>query len=65
MSRVLGRRIIYTSPGVLAYARHARAVLDMPRGMVLVTTAISTAARLGQPGGLSNDVGIVLGRPPT
>ena len=64
LSDVLGRRITYTRPGVLTYARHARAVLDMPRGMVLVTTAIYTAARLGRADGLSNDVSMVLGRPP-
>lgn len=64
LSRVLGRRITYTRPGVLAYARHARTVLDMPTGMVLITTAIYTAARLGQAGGLSDDVITVLGRHP-
>lgn len=32
--------------------------------MVLVTTAIYTAARLGQAGGLTDDVGTVLARPP-
>lgn len=64
LSKVLGRRITYTRPGVLAYARHARAVADMPVGMVLITTAIYTAARLGKAGGLSDDVARVLGRPP-
>jgi len=64
LSRVLGRPITYTRPGVLTYARHAKTVLDLPVGMVLVTTAIYTAARLGQAGGLSNDVITVLGRPP-
>jgi len=64
LSGALGRRITYTRPGVLAYARHARTVLDMPMGMVLVTTAIYTAARLGKADGLSDDVATVLGRPP-
>ena len=64
LSRVLGRPITYARPGVLSYARHAKTVLDLPVGMVLVTTAIYTAARLGQAGGLSNDVITVLGRPP-
>ena len=64
LSQVLGRRITYRRAGVLAYARHARRVLQMPPGMVLVTTAINTAARLGQADGLTDDVSTVLGRPP-
>jgi uncharacterized protein YbjT (DUF2867 family) len=64
LSEVLGRRVTYRRPGVLAYSRHARRVLQMPVGMVLVTTAIYTAARLGRAGGLTGDVSTVLGRPP-
>jgi uncharacterized protein YbjT (DUF2867 family) len=64
LSRALGRPITYTRPGVLTYARHAQTVLGMPTGMVLVTTAIYTAARLGRADGLTNDVSTVLGRPP-
>lgn len=63
LGSVLGHPITYTRPGVLAYARHARTVLDLPVGMVLVTAAIYTAARLGQAAGLSDDVSTVLGRP--
>jgi uncharacterized protein YbjT (DUF2867 family) len=64
LSAALGRPITYPQPGLLAYARHARTVLKMPAGMVLVTTAIYTAARLGQADGLTDDVSNVLGRPP-
>ena len=64
VSRVLGRRIDYQRPGALAYARHAHTALAMPAAMVLVTTAIYTAARLGQAAGLTDDVAAILGRPP-
>lgn len=64
LSDVLGRRITYTRPSVLTYARHAKTVLGMPMAMVLVTSAIYTAARLGRADGLSNDVITVLSRPP-
>jgi len=64
LSAALGRPVTYTRPGLLTYARHAKAVLDMPIGMVLVTSAIYTAARLGQADGLTQDVATVLGRPP-
>ena len=64
LSTALGRPVGYTRPGVLTYARHARTVLDMKTGMVLVTTAIYTAARMGQADGLTNDVLTVLGRSP-
>lgn len=61
---VLGRRIRYTRPGALAYARHASSVLGMPRAMVAVTTAIYTVARVGRAAGLTDDVATVTGRPP-
>ena len=60
----LGRRIRYTQPGLLRYAYHARDSLRLPWGMVAVTAAIYTTARLGRAGGLSNDVQAVLGRDP-
>ncbi|NMR20111.1 NmrA family NAD(P)-binding protein [Cellulomonas fimi] len=60
----LGRPIRYTRPGILRYARHARRELDLPVGMVAVTSAIYTAARLGLAAGLSDDVRTVLGRAP-
>jgi len=64
LSVALGRNVTYRPAGMLSYARHARTVLGMPIGMVLVTTVIYTAARLGQAGGLTGDVATVLGRPP-
>jgi uncharacterized protein YbjT (DUF2867 family) len=62
LSVALGRNVTYRRTGMTAYARHARTVLEMPMGMVLVTTAIYTAARLGRAGGLTDDVVTVLGR---
>ena len=64
LSDVLGRRITYVRPGILRYALHAKRSLDMPWGMVAVTTAIYTIARLGRAGGLTHDVVLVTGRPP-
>lgn len=64
LSEVLDRRITYAHPGAVRYARHAYSELDMPWPMVAVTTAIYTAARLGQAAGLTDDVMQVLGRPP-
>lgn len=60
----LDRPIRYTRPGVLRYSRHARQNLGMGWGMVAVTSAIYTAARLGLAAGLSDDVRTVLGRDP-
>jgi uncharacterized protein YbjT (DUF2867 family) len=65
LTMVLGRPIRYRRPGVVTYARHASSVLGMPRGMVLVTSAIYSAARLGLAGGLTDDVRTVTGRDPT
>jgi uncharacterized protein YbjT (DUF2867 family) len=64
LTMALGRPIRYGRPGVLAYARHASSVLGMPRGMVLVTSAIYSAARLGLAGGLTDDVATVTGHDP-
>lgn len=64
LSDVLDRPIRYRRPSVLRYARHARTTLGMPWGMVGVTTAIYTLARLGKAGGLTDDVRIVTGRDP-
>lgn len=60
----LGRTVRYASPGVPAYIRHARGALSMPWGMVAVTSAIYTTARLGMAAGLATDVRTVLGRDP-
>jgi uncharacterized protein YbjT (DUF2867 family) len=65
LTQVLGRRIRYARPGLLRYARHARTTLGMPWGMVGVTCAIYTIARLGRAGGLTHDVHTVTGHPPT
>lgn len=60
----LGRPIRYTSPGLAAYACHARRSLGMPWGMVAVTSAIYTTARLGLAAGLTDGVRTVLRRDP-
>ena len=64
LSAVLGRPVVYTRPGALTYALHARRELGMPRGMVAITTAIYTVARLGLAAGLTDDVRTVTGHPP-
>lgn len=64
LTDVLDRPISYPRPGLVRYARHARRLLKMPWGMVAVTCAIYTLARLGRAGGLSDDVLIVTGRAP-
>ena len=64
LSEVLGRPITYASPGLVRYARHARSALAMPWGMVAVTSAIYTVARLGRAGGLTDDVRAVTGVAP-
>lgn len=64
LTDVLGRPVSYARPGLVRYARHARTVLEMPWGMVAVTSAIYTIARLGRAGGLTGDVLVVTGRDP-
>lgn len=64
LTTVLDRPIRYARPGAIRYARHARRTLGMPLAMVMVTTAIYTAARLGLAAGLTDDVRTVLGREP-
>jgi uncharacterized protein YbjT (DUF2867 family) len=64
LTDILGRRISYPQPGLVRYARHARKVLGMPWGMVVVTCAIYTLARLGRAGALTDDVRAVTGRDP-
>ncbi len=64
LSNTLGRPIDYDHPGALRYALHARRTLRLPWGMVAVTTAIYTAARLGKAAGLTDDVHQVTGRDP-
>ncbi|WP_105036415.1 NmrA family NAD(P)-binding protein [Cryobacterium aureum] len=60
----LGRPIRYARPGIVRYLRHARRTLGMPWGMVLVTAAIYTTARLGMAAELTDTVRTVLGREP-
>jgi uncharacterized protein YbjT (DUF2867 family) len=64
LSDALGRPIRYTNPGALRYAQHARHALRMSWGMVAVTTAIYSVARLGKASGLTDDVHQVTGRDP-
>ncbi len=64
LTKELGRTIRYERPGALRYVRHARRDMGMPWGMVTVTTAIYTTARLGMAAGLSDDVRTILGREP-
>jgi len=60
----LRRPIRYTRPGLLRYVHHSHGSLGMPWGMVAVTSAIYTTARLGLAAGLTTDVKAVLGRDP-
>jgi uncharacterized protein YbjT (DUF2867 family) len=64
LSTVLGRRITYRDPSMVRYAAHARSALGMPWGMVAVTTAIYTTARLGRAASLTDDVQTVTGGRP-
>lgn len=64
LTTVLGRPIRYAKPGALRYLVHASRRMRMPSGMVAVTTAIYTVARLGKAAGLTDDVSTVTGRPP-
>jgi uncharacterized protein YbjT (DUF2867 family) len=65
LTDVLGRPIRYAKPGALRYMRHAKSVLGMQTGMVLVTTAIYSVARFGRADGVTDDVRVVTGRLPT
>lgn len=63
LTRVSGRPIRYADPSPWAYWRRMSAE-GMPRGMIIVTLGIYTAARLGQAAAVTDDVERVLGRPP-
>ena len=65
MTAVLGRPIRYAQPGLLRYVVRARRELDMPAGLVAMTSVIYTTARLGLAAGLTDEVARLLGRPPT
>jgi uncharacterized protein YbjT (DUF2867 family) len=64
LTDTLGRPIRYAEPGPLRYAAHARRALDLPWGMVAVTTAIYTVARVGRAGSITDDVHTVTGQQP-
>lgn len=64
LSAELGRPIRYDRPGIVRYMWHARRTLGLPWGMVLVTTAIYSTARLGLAATFSDEVRTVLGRDP-
>lgn len=63
-SEVLGRRVVYRNPGVLAFLRHVRAS-GRPVSLGLVMTGVYTMARLGWAAGVSPELGRLIGRPPT
>jgi uncharacterized protein YbjT (DUF2867 family) len=65
LSVELGRRIRYSRPGIVGYARHARRWLDMPPSMIAITTVLHTTARLGLAASETDDVRTVTGRAPT
>jgi len=64
LSRELGRPIRYARPGILRYAVHARRQLGMPLGLVLVTAAIYTTARLGLANSLTTELTSITGAQP-
>lgn len=64
LTEALGRPIEYARPGAWRYAVHARRVLRLPWGMVGVTTALYTVARLGRAAGVTDDVQRVTGEAP-
>ena len=63
-SEVLGRRVVYRNPGVLAFLRHVRAG-GRPASLGLVMTGVYTVARLGWAAGVSPELERLTGRPPT
>ncbi len=62
-SKVLGHRITYTHPSLLAFFRRMKKQ-GRPTGFALVTSAIYTTARIGLADGVTTDVERLLGRPP-
>lgn len=65
LTHALGRQIEYTRPGAWSFASHARRKLGLPWGMVGVTTALYTVARLGRAASITDDVRRVTGEAPT
>jgi uncharacterized protein YbjT (DUF2867 family) len=64
LSQVLGRRVSYRNPGVVAFLRHVRAA-GRPLSLGLVMTGVYTIARLGLAAGVSPELERLIGRPPT
>jgi uncharacterized protein YbjT (DUF2867 family) len=64
LSQVLGRRVSYRNPGVVAFLRHVRAA-GRPLSLGLVMTGVYTIARLGLAAGVSPELERLTGRPPT
>lgn len=63
LSDVLGRRVVYTRPGLVEFYRHERAQGAEP-GYAAVMMGLYTSARLGFAGRLADGVQRLLGRPP-
>ena len=64
LSQILGRRVSYRNPGVVAFLRHVRAA-GRPLSLGLVMTGVYTIARLGLAAGVSPELERLTGRPPT
>ncbi len=60
---VLGTKIVYSNPSILAFARRM-AARGLPLGFILVMIGIYTVARLGLAGRVTQDTARVLGRAP-
>ncbi|MFD6415337.1 NmrA family NAD(P)-binding protein [Streptomyces sp. NPDC060194] len=63
LSRELARPVRYTRPGPLRFWRHVRAQ-DTPRAESAVMLALYTSCRFGLAARVTDDVSLVLGRPP-
>ena len=62
LTDVLGRRVVYTRPGALAFFRRERAA-GVPAAFAAVMTAVYTVARVGLADRVTDAVERVLGRP--
>ena len=62
-TEVLGTRIVYPNPSILAFARRMVA-RGLPPGFILVMSGIYTVTRLGLAGRVAPDTARVLGRAP-
>lgn len=63
LTEVLGRKITYRNPSIIAFARRMKANGN-PWAFVLVTTALYTTARLGMAAKVAPELERLLGRPP-